>query len=119
MPSLTRPSWKTLQERIKREPAFGAELLNVMFECLLEGEVGTGRAMLQEYIDATIGFQKLGKLISKSPDSLMQMFTSEESLDAHTLFAVIHCLQQQAGLQLKVKAVAKPSQPTQQAALSH
>ncbi len=119
MPPLTRPSWKTLQERIEREPAFGAELLNVMFECLLEGEVGTGRVMLYDYIRATIGFQKLGKLIAKSPDSLMQMFTSEDSLDAHTLFAVIHCLQQQTGLQLKVKAVTKPSQPTQQAALSH
>ena len=119
MPPLTRPSWKTLQERIEREPAFGAELLNVMFECLLEGEVGTGRVMLYDYIRATIGFQKLGKLIAKSPDNLIQMFTSEDSLDAHTLFDVIHCLQQQTGLQLKVKAVPKQSQPTQQAALSH
>lgn len=119
MPPLTRPSWITLHARIKRSPNFRKELLKVMVECLLQGDVGTGRAMLQEYIRATIGFQKLGKLISKSPDSLMQMFTSEDSLDAHTLFAVIHCLQQQAGLQLKVKAVAKQSQPTQQAALSH
>ena len=75
--------------------------------------------MLYDYIMATIGFQKLGKLISKSPDNLMQMFTSEDSLDAHTLFAVIHCLQQQTGLQLKVKAISKRSRPTQQAALSH
>ena len=119
MSPLTQPSWKTLHERIEREPAFGAELLNVMFECLLKGEVGTGRAMLYDYIRATIGFQKLGELIAKSPDSLIQMFTSEDSLDAHTLFAVIHCLQQQTGLQLKVKAVAKQNQPTQQAILSH
>jgi hypothetical protein len=90
-----------------------------MVECLLQGDVGTGRAMLQEYIDATIGFQKLGKLIAKSPDSLMRMFSSNDTLDTHTLFAVIHCLQQQAGLQLEVKAVAKQSEPTQQAALSH
>ena len=91
-----------------------------MVECLLQGDVGTGRAMLQEYINATIGFQKLGKLIAKSPDNLMRMFSSNDALDTHTLFAVIHCLQQQAGLQLEVKAVAKQSQPpVQQAALSH
>ena len=119
MSPLTRPSWKTIHERIEREPAFGAELLNVMFECLLKGEVGTGSAMLYDYIRATIGFEALGKLTSDSPDRLMQMFTSEDSLDAHTLFSVIHCLQQQAGLQLEVRAVAKQSQPTQQAAISH
>ena len=119
MSPLTRPSWKTLHERIEREPAFGAELLNVMFECLLKGEVGTGRAILYDYIRATIGFQKLGKLIAKSPDNLMQMFSSNDALDTHTLFAVIHCLQQQAGLQLEVKAVTRQSQPAQQAILSH
>ena len=119
MRPLTRDFRITLHARIKRSPNFRKELLKVMVECLLQGDVGTGRAMLYDYIKATIGFQKLGKLIAKSPDNLMQMFTSEDSLDAHTLFAVIHCLQQQAGLQLKVKAVTKQNQPTQQAALSH
>lgn len=79
----------------------------------------TGEAVLQEYIDATIGFEALGKLTGESPDRLRRMFTSVDRLDAHTLFAVIHCLQRQAGLQFEVKAVAKQSQPTQQAALSH
>ena len=119
MRPLTRPSWITLHARIKRSPNFRKELLKVMVECLLQGDVGTGRAMLQEYINATIGFQKLGKLIAMSPDSLMRMFSSNDALDTHTLFAVIHCLQQQAGLQLEVKAVTRQSQPTQQAALSH
>ena len=110
----------TLHARIKRSPSFRMELLKVMVECLLEGDVGTGRAMLQEYIDATIGFEALGKLTSESPDRLMQMFTSEDRLDAHTLFSVIHCLQQQAGLQLEVNAVAKQSQsPSKKAVLSH
>ncbi len=119
MRPLTRDFRITLHARIKRSPNFRKELLKVMVECLLQGDVGTGRAMLYDYIMATIGFQKLGKLISKSPDSLMQMFSSNDALDTHTLFAVLHCLQQQAGLQLEVKAVARPSQPTQQAALSH
>lgn len=119
MPPLTRDFRITLHARIKHSPNFRKELLKVMVECLLQGDVGTGRAMLQEYIDATIGFEALGKLTSESPDGLVRMFSSNDTLDAHTLFAVIHCLQQEAGLQLKVNAVARQSQPTSKAALSH
>ncbi len=119
MPPLTRDFRVTLHARIKHSPTFRKELLKEGIECLLEGDVNTGKAVLQEYIDATIGFQKLGKLIAMSPDSLMRMFSSNDTLDAHTLFAAIDCLQQQTGLQLKVKAIAKQSQPAQQTALSH
>ena len=50
------------------------ELLKEGGECLLSGDVDTGKAVLRNYINATIGFQELGGLTKKSPKSLMRMF---------------------------------------------
>ena len=65
--SLTRNFKETIQVRIKRDPAFRDELFKEGVECLLVGEVDTGKAVLRDYINATIGFQELGGLTAKSP----------------------------------------------------
>ena len=71
---LTRDFKETIQARIERDPAFREELLKEGVECLLSGDVDTGKAVLRDYINATIGFQELGGLTEKSPKSLMRMF---------------------------------------------
>ena len=55
--SLTRSFKETIQARIERDPAFREELLKEGVECLLSGDVDTGKAVLRDYINATIGFQ--------------------------------------------------------------
>jgi hypothetical protein len=40
----------------------------------LTGYVDTGKAALRDYINATIGFDGLGKATDRSPKSLMRMF---------------------------------------------
>ena len=47
----------------------------IRVECLLSAAgVETGKAVLRDYINATIGFRELGGLTDKSPKSLMRMF---------------------------------------------
>ena len=53
---LAREFKETIQVRIKRDPAFREELLKEGVECLLSGGVDTGKAVLRDYINATIGF---------------------------------------------------------------
>ena len=36
-------------------------------ECLLAGDMDTGKAVLRNYINAAVGFQELAKLTAKSP----------------------------------------------------
>ena len=72
--TLTREFRDTIQVRMKRDPAFREELLKEGVECLLSGDVDTGKAVLRDYINATIGFQELSGLTAKSPKSLMRMF---------------------------------------------
>ena len=103
--SLTRHFKETIQTRIKRDPAFREALLKEGVECLLAGDVETGKAVLRDYINATIGFEELSGLTAKSPKSLMRMFGPHGNPQARNLFEIIGCLQAHEGLQLKVLAV--------------
>ena len=103
--SLTRDFKETIQARIGCDPAFREELFKEGVECLLSGDVDTGKAVLRDYINATIGFQELGGLIEKSPKSLMRMFGPNGNPQARNLFEVIGRLQEREGFHLKVQAV--------------
>ena len=102
---LTRDFKETIQARIERDSAFREELLKEGVECLLSGDVDTGKALLRDYINATIGFQELGGLTGKSPKSLMRMFGPNGNPQARNLFEVIGRLQEREGLHLEVEAV--------------
>ena len=103
--SLTRHFKETIQARIGRDPAFREALLKEGVECLLSGDVETGKAVLRDYINATIGFAALGGLTGKSSKSLMRMFGPNGNPQARNLFEIIRCLQEREGLHLKVQAV--------------
>ena len=74
-------------------------------ECLLSGDVDTGKIVLRDYINATVGFEKLGSLTNKPPKSLMRMFGPAGNPNARNLFEVISHIQRHEGVQLEVKAV--------------
>lgn len=102
---LTRDFKETVRARIQRDAAFGTALLQEGVECLLAGDVETGKSVLLDYINATIGFQALGGLIGKSPKSVMRMLGPHGNPQARNLFEIISCLQEREGLHLKVQAV--------------
>ncbi len=80
-------------------------LLAEGIEHLLAGELELGKAVLRDYVKATIGFQELGGLTAKSPKSLMRMLGPQGNPQARHLFEIISCLQEREGLHLKVQAV--------------
>ena len=102
---LTRDFRETIRERVQRDPAFRAALLAEGIECLLTGDLDTGRAVLRDYINATMGFQELGSLTDKSPKSLMRMFGPAGNPQAFNLFDVIELLQKHEGVHLTAHAV--------------
>ena len=87
--ALTRDFKETIQARVKRDPAFREALLKEGVECLLSGDVETGKTVLRDYINATIGFEALGDLTDKSPKSLMRMFGPKGNPQARNLFEII------------------------------
>jgi hypothetical protein len=95
----------TIKNRIARDPVFREELLKEGIECLLIGDVDTGKAILRDYINATIGFDALGAVTAKSPKSLMRMFGPKGNPQARNIFEIIAHLQKKEGIQFKVQAV--------------
>jgi hypothetical protein len=57
--ALTRDFKKTVQDRIAKDPAYRDALLREGVECILSGDLDTGKAILRDYINAIIGFEKL------------------------------------------------------------
>ena len=103
--SLTRDFKQTIKARVEGDPAFREEMLKEGVECLLSGDVDTGKAVLRDYINATIGFQELAGLTEKSPKSLMRMFGPNGNPQARNLLDIISRLQEREGLHLKVEVV--------------
>ena len=56
---LTRSFKETVQARARRDAAFRTALLREGVDALLSGELGTGKAILRDYINATMGFEAL------------------------------------------------------------
>jgi hypothetical protein len=103
--TLTRSFKETILARVGEDPGFREELLKEGVECLLSGDIETGKAILRDYINATIGFEDLGAITNKSPKSLMRMFSPKGNPQARNLFEVIGLLQQREGVHLEVRAV--------------
>lgn len=103
--TLTRSFKETVRDRIEREAEFRDALLREGVECLLAGDVDTGKAILRDYINATIGFENLSEATNTPPKSLMRMFSQRGNPQAKNLFAVISHLQTQSGIHLEVRAV--------------
>jgi DNA-binding phage protein len=82
--------------------AFRDELLREGMECLLTGEFETGKAILRDYINATIGFDALGRLTHKSAKSLMRMLGPKGNPQVRNLFEVISHLRKTGGLRLEL-----------------
>ena len=101
--ALTRDFKETIQARAARDPRFRRELLREGIQCLLSGDLDTGKTVLRDYINATVGFEELGVLTHKSPKSLMRMFGPKGNPQARNLFEIIAYLQKREGVSLEVR----------------
>jgi hypothetical protein len=101
---LTRAFKDTVQSRVRRSAAFRRALLAEAVDALLAGDVDIGKTILRDYINATIGFERLGSAVKAPPKSLMRMFGPRGNPQARNLFAVIGHLQARTGVRLRVQA---------------
>jgi DNA-binding phage protein len=72
-------------------------------EALLNGDLDTGKAVLRDYINATVGFERLADATGTPPKSLMRMFGPRGNPNARNLFSVIGHLQKASGIHLQVQ----------------
>lgn len=100
--ALTRSFKETVQAHVRRDPKFAEALFKEAIELMLNGDVDTGKEILRDYINATIGFRKLAKKTDMKPESLMRMFGPAGNPTTRNLFAVVKQLQRSAGVKLEL-----------------
>ncbi|MCY4494503.1 MAG: hypothetical protein OXB92_11670 [Acidimicrobiaceae bacterium] len=104
---LTTEFKNTVQARARIDQSFRVALMKEGIECLLAGDVDTGKIILRDYINATIGFDQLASLTDKPPKSLMRMFGPSGNPHARNLFEALAHIQRHEGVQLAVTAVQR------------
>ena len=103
--AITRNFKETVQSRALRDKKFREGILRESIECMLSGDIKTGKALILDYINATIGFEELSRLTKKDPKSLMRMFSVSGNPTATNLFDVIHILQEKEGVHYELQLV--------------
>ena len=99
---LTKSFKELVQRRVTNDRDFATALLREGIDTMLTGDVDTGKAILRDYIKATVGFEKLGEATGTQPKSLIRMFGPRGNPQARNLFGIIGYLQKQAGVELHV-----------------
>lgn len=101
---LTRSFRETVKARVERDPAFRDALLREAVDQFLAGELETGKAVLRDYVNATIGFERLAQETGSTSKSLMRMLSPSGNPRASNLFAVLRTVQRASGVHLAVAA---------------
>ena len=102
--ALTRSFKETVKARAERDPAFRDALLTEAVDQFLAGDLDTGKAVLRDYINATIGFERLAAETGSTSKSLMRMLSPAGNPTASNLFGVLQSVQRAAGVHLAVAA---------------
>jgi hypothetical protein len=107
--ALTREFKETIRARVKRDPGFRKALLREGIENFLSGDVETGKVILRDFINATVGFTKLSNVTRRSTKSLMRMLGPRGNPQARNLFEIVAYLQRAEGVRFEVRSARAAS----------
>lgn len=96
--AITRDFKETIQARALRDPEFRKAILAESIECMLAGDIKTGKALLRNYINAAVGFETLGQATGKGSKSLMRMFSNKGNPTVTNYFQIVSLLQKKEGI---------------------
>jgi DNA-binding phage protein len=105
--ALTRDFKETIKARAERDPEFRVGLLEEALDAFLGADLETGKVLLRDYVNATLGFEQIARQLHKSPKSLMRMLSAEGNPRADNLFALVSHLQAREGVAFRVRRSAK------------
>jgi DNA-binding phage protein len=99
---LTHDFKETIQARVRREPKFRQALLREAVESYLNGDLETGKAVLRDYVNATLGFQALEEQTEIPAKSLMRMLGPKGSPSAANLSSILTALKKNEGVHFEL-----------------
>ncbi len=101
---ITRHFRETVRARAQRDTRYRAALLTEAINELLTGDIGSGKSILRDYVNATLTFEQLANDTGLPVKSLQRMLGPRGNPTAANLFAVIKALQDAEGITLAVRS---------------
>ena len=102
--ALTREFKELVVERVRRDPGFRQALLCEALNVCLEGDLATGKIVLRDLVNATIGFEGLGRRLGIPSKSLHRMLSPAGNPSSRNFFAIISTLTSETDVKLSVAA---------------
>ena len=100
--ALTHDFKDTIRARAQRDTDFRQALLVEAVEWILNGDLQTGKAVLRNYVNATVGFQDLETRTNIPVKSLMRMLGPKGSPSAANLTSILTALQKTEGVHFEL-----------------
>ena len=106
--AITRNFRNTILKRAEQDASFRRQMLIEAVNELLAGDLNAGKAILRDYINATITFEGLAKKIGKSGKSLHRMLGRSEEhtseLQSHSFISyAVFCLKKKNKNKKRIK----------------
>ena len=102
--ALTRDFKETVAARIQRDAKFREALFTEAINAYLAGDTATGKAILRDLVNATIGFEGLAAEIRKPSKSLHRMLAPRGNPNTENFFDIVSTLQKKTRVKLRVMA---------------
>jgi hypothetical protein len=104
--ALTKDFRNTILERAQKDARFRESLFTEAINAYLSGDTGTGKAILRDLVNATVGFEGLAAEIKKPSKSLHRMLAPRGNPSTENFFGIVSVLQKKTRMKLRVTAKA-------------
>ncbi len=104
--ALTREFKHTVTARVQRDPRFREALFTEAINAYLGGDTATGKAILRDLVNATVGFEELAATLDKPSKSLHRMLAPHGNPSTENFFGIVSALQRKTRVKLRVTAKA-------------
>lgn len=102
--ALSRDFKETILERAQRDAEFRVGLLIEASLCLFNNEPEVTKALLRDYVNATLGFKALGEIVDRKPTSLMRMLSDKGNPSLDNMARVLTAVRQHEGIEFSIQA---------------
>ena len=102
---LTRDFKATIRARAQTDPEFRGALLVEAAQALIDGEPDVTKAVLRDYVNATVGFDQLSRQVRIPKKSVMRMLSKSGNPSISNITMILAYLHKQEGLNLQVSCL--------------
>lgn len=92
--------------RVQRDSRFRRALLAEAVQELVSGDAAAGKAVLRDYINATLGFERLADEMGANVKSLHRMLGPRGNPTMENLRAILRVLQDHEGIEFAIRSRA-------------